>query len=62
MLLGPEHPDTLVSRNNLARWTGEAGDPATARDQAAALLPIFNRVPRAWSTRIPSPCAPTSPA
>ena len=42
--LGPEHPDTLVTRNNLARWTGEAGDPAAARDQTAALLPIFERV------------------
>ena len=42
--LGPEHPDTLVTRNNLARWTGKAGDPAAARDQAAALLPIAERV------------------
>jgi hypothetical protein len=41
---GPEHPDTLVTRNNLARWTGEAGNPAAARDQAAALLPICERV------------------
>ena len=29
---------------NLARWTGDAGDPAGARDQAAALLPINERV------------------
>ena len=28
----------------LARWTGEAGDPAAARDQLAALLPIRERV------------------
>ncbi len=42
--LGPEHPDTLVTRNNLARWTGKAGDPAAARDQAAALPPIVERV------------------
>jgi Tetratricopeptide repeat len=42
--LGPEHPDTLITRNNLARWTGKAGNPAAARDQAAALLPIIERV------------------
>jgi hypothetical protein len=42
--LGPEHPNTLVTRNNLARWSGKAGDPAAARDQAAVLLPIAERV------------------
>jgi Tetratricopeptide repeat len=41
---GPEHPDTLVARANLARWTGEAGDSAAARDQFAALLPLDERV------------------
>ena len=25
---GPEHPNTLIIRGNLARFTGEAGDPA----------------------------------
>ena len=29
---------------NLARWTGEAGDPGGARDQYAALLPVIERV------------------
>jgi hypothetical protein len=24
-LLGPEHPDTLATRDNLAYWTGQAG-------------------------------------
>ena len=43
-VLGPEHPDTLAPRHNLARWTGEAGDPAAARDQFAALLPVRERV------------------
>ena len=42
--LGPEHPDTLTARSNLALWTGEAGDVAGARDQFAALLPIRERV------------------
>ena len=41
---GPEHPDTLTVRAGLARWTGEAGDAAGARDQFAALLPICERV------------------
>lgn len=41
---GPEHPDTLVARHGLARWTGEAGDAVGARDQFAALLPILERV------------------
>ena len=27
-VLGPEHPDTLAIRANLARWTGKAGDAA----------------------------------
>ena len=41
---GPEHPDTLSARHELARWTGEAGDATGARDQYAALLPIEERV------------------
>ncbi len=41
---GAEHPDTLTARAHLARWTGEAGDPAGARDQLAALLPVRERV------------------
>ncbi|MFF3129226.1 tetratricopeptide repeat protein [Streptomyces sp. NPDC057908] len=27
---GPDHPDTLTARNNLAHWRGEAGDAAGA--------------------------------
>ena len=42
--LGVEHPDTLRVRDNLARWTGEAGDAAGARDQYAALLFVRERV------------------
>ena len=49
---GPEHQETLVIRANLARWTGEAGDAAGARDQYAALLPIFERT-LAPNTRSP---------
>ena len=40
----PSTPDTLTTRDNLAFWTGEAGDAAGARDQLAALLPIRERV------------------
>ena len=43
-MLGAEHPYTLAARANLARWTGRAGDPAGARDQFAALLPVFEKV------------------
>jgi hypothetical protein len=41
---GPEHPDTLSVRHELAYWTGGAGDAAAARDQFAALLPIRERI------------------
>jgi len=43
-VLGPEHPDTLTARANLARWTGEAGEPGGARDHLAALLPVIEQV------------------
>ena len=43
-VLGPERPDTLSIRANLAYWTGEAGDAAAARDRYAALLPVYERV------------------
>ncbi|MEV7046719.1 tetratricopeptide repeat protein [Amycolatopsis sp. NPDC051061] len=36
--LGPDHPDTLTTRDSLARWQGEAGDPAGA---AAALEEVL---------------------
>ena len=39
----PKHRDTLAARDQLARWTGEAGDAAGARDQLAALLPVHER-------------------
>ncbi|NUP76205.1 MAG: tetratricopeptide repeat protein, partial [Nonomuraea sp.] len=41
---GPDHPDTLTARANLAYWTGRAGDAAGARDLCAALLPVRARV------------------
>jgi hypothetical protein len=43
-VLGPEHPDTLINRHNLANFTGYAGDAAAARDQFAALLSVYEEV------------------
>ena len=45
-VLGPEHPDTLTNRHNLANFTGYAGDAPAARDQFAALLRVRERVYR----------------
>ena len=59
---GPEHPDTLAARANLARWTGEAGDAAAARDQFAALLPVRERVSRPRAPGHPDRPRTTSPA
>ena len=42
--LGPDHPDTLTTRNNIARWTGEAGDAREALRLFAELLPDMERV------------------
>ncbi|MFD7915100.1 hypothetical protein ACFV30_30995 [Streptomyces sp. NPDC059752] len=36
--LGPDHPDTLAARHNLARRRGRAGDPAGAAAAHSALL------------------------
>ena len=62
-VLGPEHPRHPGRRGDLARWTGEAGDAAGARDQFAALLPIRERVlgpehPDTLTTRPTSPAGP----
>ena len=43
-LPGPADPTTSTAKAGLARWTGEAGHPAGARDQYAALPPIRERV------------------
>ena len=43
-ILGPEHPDTLAARYELARWTGHAGDPVAARDLFAELVPVRERI------------------
>jgi hypothetical protein len=41
---GPHHPATLTARASLADLTGEAGNPAEARDLLAALLPDLEHV------------------
>ena len=43
-ILGPEHPDTLITLSNLARWTGESGEAAAARDLLTGLLPMRERI------------------
>src|SRR5262249_44146702 len=60
--LGPEYPDTLTARAQFAHWTGEAGDPAAARDLYAALLPVRERVSGPEDpARTPDRPAATSP-
>ncbi|GAB3236504.1 hypothetical protein GCM10027447_34930 [Glycomyces halotolerans] len=36
-MLGPDHPQTLMTRYNLAFWRGQAGDAATAATDLKAL-------------------------
>ncbi|MBM7771629.1 hypothetical protein JOD54_001833 [Actinokineospora baliensis] len=36
--LGPDHPDTLRTRSNLAHWTGHNGDAAAAKQAYTQLL------------------------
>ncbi|MFI6822521.1 tetratricopeptide repeat protein [Micromonospora sp. NPDC050187] len=42
--LGPDHPGTLTTRNNLAYWRGEAGDPGGAAAAFEDLLTDCLRV------------------
>lgn len=43
-VLGADHPDTLLARNNLAFWRGEGGDTAGAVAELEAVLPDRLRV------------------
>jgi hypothetical protein len=43
-VLGPDHPDTLTARGNVAFFTGEAGDAGGALALSRALLPDQIRV------------------
>ena len=61
-VLGPDHPETLRTRNNTAHWTGECGDAREALRLFQALLPDQERVlgpdhpetltTRAWIDRL----------
>ena len=42
--LGPDHPDTLATRHNIADWTGRAGDARAALELFTALLPDRQRI------------------
>ncbi len=55
---GPDHPGTLSALYEFARWAGNAGDAAGARDQFAALLPDYERV---LGPDHPEPCRPRHP-
>ena len=43
-VLGPDHPDTLATRGNIAAWTGQCGDAAEALRLSQELLPDQVRV------------------
>ncbi len=42
--LGPDHPDTLLTRRNLASWLGRSGQPGEAASQFRQLLNDHLRV------------------
>ncbi|GAA2969525.1 tetratricopeptide repeat protein [Actinokineospora diospyrosa] len=42
--LGPDHPDTLIARNNLAYWRGDAGDAVGAVQAFVELLADHLRI------------------
>jgi len=41
---GPDHPNTLTTRKNIAAFTGRAGDPGEALRLFTGLLPDHQRV------------------
>jgi hypothetical protein len=41
---GPDHPDVLTTRGNIAYWTGATGDSREALHLFQALLPDQERV------------------
>ena len=43
-VLGPDHPDTLINRNNIAMFTEQSGDPREALRLSQELLPDQVRV------------------
>ena len=43
-MLGPDHPDVLTTRGNIASWTGQGGDAAAALQLFRELLPDQVRV------------------
>jgi hypothetical protein len=43
-VLGPDHPDILITRSNMAVWTAHCGDVAGALRLFRELLPDRERV------------------
>ncbi len=41
--IGPDHPDTLTTRSNIASWTGKCGNPQEALKLFSELLPDQQR-------------------
>jgi hypothetical protein len=58
VVLGPDHPETLATRSNLAYWRREAGDAAGAAAGFEALLPdVVREKPHCGSTCATTPLA-----
>jgi hypothetical protein len=43
-VLGPNHPDTLTTRHEIARWRGELDYPETASAELAKVLAAERRI------------------
>jgi hypothetical protein len=43
-ILGPDHPEALATRNDIAYWTGRYGDAAGALRLSRELLSAYERV------------------
>ncbi|WP_416906004.1 tetratricopeptide repeat protein [Micromonospora echinospora] len=58
--LGPDHPDTLTTRNNLAHWRGEAGT-RSGRPPPVRICSLIDCGCSVLTTPTPSPSVATSP-
>ena len=45
-VLGPDHPDTLKARHNLAYWKGQSGDLAGATAANPTILSVLFPTPQ----------------
>src|ERR1700746_2608598 len=56
-VLGPEHPDTLTTRHNLAPWTGRAGMRPRPVTSSPTSCPSAGG---SWALSTPTPCPPAT--